>query len=237
MKHLHKKIIVEDSSLGDIAYCDWYRYGEGDGRSIPMVVYVGGSINRGQYLGRIKSEPLPVVEEFSKALSGVGFTDTIDLLVCSYRPLSMSQAESAPRAFFNLLLYDFLPKTTNPRPSSLSLVGYSLGAYLAAYLLFNLAAAKSLATLGGCGMAMALAETDNPQLENKRIVSFSNQGDGAEDEDRDFTKILAGHGIAYNIIKRPGLHQFTDYAANGSVEDAFKHAIYARSQMTEQETT
>lgn len=226
MNYLHKKIIVEDSSLGDVAYCDWYRYGEAEG-SVPMVVYIGGAINRDQYLGRMQSEPIPVIEEFTNALSNLGIKGAIDLLVCSYRPLTMSQETSAPRAFFNLLLYDFLPRTSNPRPTSLSLVGYSLGAYLAAYLLFNLASAKSLATLGGCGMAMALTETGNPQLENKHIVSFSNKGDGAEDEDRDFTNILAEYGIEYGIIKRSGHHFFADYSANGSVEDAFRHAIYA----------
>jgi len=85
MEYSHKKIIVEDSSIGDVAYCDWYRYGESDG-PVPMVVYLGGAINRDQYLERIKSEPLPVVEEFNKALSRLGFTGAIDLLVCSYRP-------------------------------------------------------------------------------------------------------------------------------------------------------
>jgi hypothetical protein len=224
MKYLHKKIIVEDSSIGDVAYCDWYRYGKSESPS-PMVVYIGGAINRDQYLGRMKSEPLPVVEEFNTALSEMNFTGAIDLLVCPYRPISMSQLQSVPRAFFNLLLYDFLPSTVNPRPSSLSLVGYSLGAYLAAYLLFNLAAAKSLATLGGCGMATALTETINPQLENKQIVSYSNRGDGTEDEDRDFTNILTEHGIEYEIIRRSGLHQFADYAANDSVSDAFKQSV------------
>jgi hypothetical protein len=104
-------------------------------------------------------------------------------------------------------------------------VGYSLGAYLGAYLLFNIASVKSLATIGGCGMAMALIETKNPQLENKRIISFSNKSDGAEDEDRDFTQMLAEHGREYDIVKRPGFHQFADYAANGSVQDAFRHSI------------
>ena len=74
-------------------------------------------------------------------------------------------------------------------------------------------------------MAMALTETGNPQLENKHIVSFSNQGDGAEDEDSDFTNVLAEYGIEYGIIKRSGHHFFNDYSANGSVEDAFRHAI------------
>jgi len=76
-------------------------------------------------------------------------------------------------------------------------------------------------------MATALTETCNPHLDNKLIVSFSNQGDGAEDEDRDFTQLLADHGIEYSIIKRSGHHFFADYAANCSVEDAFKHSIEA----------
>lgn len=222
----HKKIVIEDSILGNCAFADYYRFGTSE-LPIPMLCYIGGSINRSTYLSRIKSQPQVIVDEFHAALQEPDSPAACDLLVSSAPPCWNSRHDGVLKDFFRHFMFEVLPKTPNHRPAAMAFIGNSFGAHLASYLAFSLANAKALATIAGCGMAEAARKTAMIGMENKRFILFSNTEDGTEFEDGEFKRFLEQHGHTTEIDRRQGGHAFDDYRANGSLADAFRFCLLA----------
>jgi len=216
---IHRKIIIDDSVLGDVAFGDWYRFGDPACRPRPLIHYIGGSITRAVYLSRLKGEPTPVVDEFHSAWERAG-QPAVDLLVSSAPPCGESRQNGILQDFFSHLLFELLPDTDNPRPPALAFVGNSFGAHLASYLAFSLAGARALATIAGCGMTDAAQQTPLQHLEDKRFMLFSNLDDGTEYEDGEFSRFLGAWEHTLTIERRPGGHAFDDYRSNGALRDA-----------------
>ena len=217
---IHRKIIIDDSVLGDVAFGNWYRFGDQTEGPRPLIHYIGGSITRDVYLSRLHGEPTPVVDEFRLAWEASG-KPAVELLVSSSPPSGESRQNGILQDFFSHLLFEILPRTDNPRPPALAFVGNSFGAHLASYLTFSLAGSKALATIAGCGMADAARETPLLNLESKRFMVFSNRDDGTEYEDEQFRLFLESRDILLAVERRPGGHYFDDYRANGALRDAF----------------
>lgn len=224
--HIHRKIIIDDSVLGDVAFGDWYRFGDPEKGPRSLIHYIGGSITRAVYLSRLKGEPTPVVDEFQSAWERSGMP-AVDLLVSSSPPCGESRQNGILQDFFSHLLFEILPRTDNPRPPAMAFVGNSFGAHLASYLAFSLAGARVLATIAGCGMTDAALQTPLQHLESKLFMVFSNLDDGTEYEDEEFRRFLEARDIALTIERRPGGHDFDDYRTNGSLKDAFIGCLYA----------
>jgi hypothetical protein len=220
---VHRKIIINNSVLGDVAFADYYRFGDSSG-FVPMVHYTGGAISRETYLARLKLVPEPIVEEFALAWESSG-SSAVDLLVSSAPPSGEARRHGVLQDFFSHILFEVLPSTDNPRPEITSFVGNSFGAHLASYLTFSLAGAAALSTVAGCGMADAARQTSLVNIQNKQIKVFSNLDDGTEDEDNDLKRFLMLHGNHTEIVRRPGTHDFDDYRKNGSLRDAFSFCL------------
>ena len=222
---IYKKIVLDNSRFGSLVFADYYRYGSDNNSSIPLVIYIGGSISDCEYEQRRETRPESIDVEFLKAYREISNCQCIDLLISPPPPQGHVAHNILLREFFIFLMNEVLINTQNPRPNSMAIIGYSFGAYLATYIAFNLPMVYSLSTIGGGGMDYAASQCRNSFLNNKKIFIFSNTNDGTEDEDRKFLEYLSSQKIESEIFKRESGHTFSDYVNNNSVKDAFKFAI------------
>ncbi len=227
----HRKIIIDDSVLGNCAFADYYRFRSSEAPA-SMLCYIGGSISQSTYLSRLKSTPEPIVDEFKSAWFEAG-KPPLDLLISSAPPnWGDSRNNGILQDFFSHFMFEILSRTQNSRPTALAFIGNSFGAHIASYLAFSLARTKALATIAGCGMADAARQTPMIGIENKQFRLFSNKEDGTEYEDEEFKRLLGSHGISLDIVRRPGGHSFDDYRANGALKDSFAFCLSSLQDAT-----
>lgn len=220
IKETHRKIKLTEGALGTGVFADYYRFGIECGQEIPMVVYIGGASDTEEYRKRSSTAPEPIVAEFRKSLTATQCC--IDLLVIPYPPQDESFQPSILKDFFSTLLFGFLPGTENPRPSHMAFVGYSIGASIATYLALSLAGAKCLVTFGGYQMTSAAEESIVAgDISSRKFRAYWNYDSDGYMENLSFVRFLDTHGIDMEIVTNPGEHDFSDYASNGSVIDAF----------------
>jgi hypothetical protein len=217
----HRKIVCEKTKVGSLVHGDYYRYTAGDG-AVPLIIYIGGATSAAEYLARLNTEPAAILDEFGNSWEAAG-SPAADLLILPCPPVEEGGEPTFRQDFFATLLFNILPATDNPRPPSLGVVGYSLGASLGTFVTLGLAGAKRLATLGG--YAMAEAGRESPCVggaDSRSYKSICGFDDRAYMENLSFAMFLKSHDIDLKIEMRPGGHEFADYAANGAVKDAFR---------------
>lgn len=223
----HEKINFGEARFRDVfPFADYYRFGGdlGGDKGSPFIVYFGGVIDPDAYEERRKTEPLPVVQEFEKALAAFG-PRPADLLVVPC-PVDRDYPEERLRKeMLQFVVFDLLPLTENARPAAMGFVGYSYGAYLAACLALDLARARALATLGGAAMAAALADSPSRAFENKKFVAYANADDPLVMENYKMLHAVVARGLDMEVELGVGGHSFEDLATNGYVKDAFSFVL------------
>jgi len=213
----HTKVIAENTDLGPVIFADYYRFGAAT-TACPLVVYVGGAITENEYRQRIGTEPLPVIHEFTKAFEESGFPG-VDLLVLPFPP---EPDGTLHEKLFSILLFELLRQTPNPRPEVISCVGYSLGASFASYLTFSLVQVRGLAVIGGYGMAEAARQSRMlGEVADRCYQAYWNADSRGYMENLQFLHFLTKYDASMEVVTAEGDHDYADYAANGSVRDAF----------------
>ena len=145
-------ITTECPQLGHALYANLYRFGAVDGRR-PLLVYIGGSINTETYVERAGGEPLEVLAQLQVATQGQGLAGH-DFLVCPAPPKAWETGVLG-QDFLRHFRRDLLPKL-GESPSTIGLVGYSAGAYLAAYVALREPLAIALALVGASNPGAAV---------------------------------------------------------------------------------
>ena len=213
---------ASDSSFNHSIFADWYRFGGGTDKIPPLIIYVGGAISHTEYQTRMKTEPLQIVQEFSRAFSSSD-PDCADLIVLPFPP---DPDPGVHQQLFSVLVLELLKQTPNPRPERIGCVGFSLGASFASYLTFSLAQVKALATLGGYGMVEGANESSMlGEVKSRRCQCWWNADSSGYMENLFFLQFLTRHDATMEIITCTGGHEFSDYAANNSVQDAFRFVL------------
>jgi hypothetical protein len=218
----HLKLISHDTSFGHAVFSDWYRFGDSQTEEVPLIIYVGGAISLEEYRKRETTEPLQVVQEFSKAV-GNSELSCIDLLVLPFPP---EPDAGVHQQLFSVLILDLLRQTPNPRPSLIGCVGNSIGASFASYLTFSLKQVKALATLGGYGMVEGANDSNMVgEVAERAYRCWWNADSPGYMENLFFLQLLIRYDVDMEIVTGSGGHDFADYAANGAVQEAFKFVI------------
>ncbi len=204
-------------------YGHHYRFG-GAEPGAPLVLYVGGAISRKDYVQRGATSPDPIAAEFEKAFALVQ-PGPVGLLVCPC-PVEIGGLDG----FLEHFDAELLP-AVGGAPSSLACAGYSNGAQFASYLAVA-AGAKALSLIAAAGMQF-VAEEVRPMIERVRrekaastlpkAVLFRN----AQEEVNDAATVRRClHGLDLSVAgAKPGRHPFRDYAANGTVVEAFRFVL------------
>lgn len=245
MDILHKKLVLSESVFGPGAYGDSYAAtGSCNESARPLVVYIGGSIDDKTYEARGQAEPVAVAKEF---LAAAGSEQAVDLLVCPFPPPSRTPAgdgsepadgpdgvailskkawQSILRERFGVhLISELLRARGTPLPSSIALVGFSSGAYLAVGLALDLPKAKGAAVFGGTGMAEALAQSDGDAHRSKQFLTVVGDDDPLEPRAREFSSLLGRFGGKSKVLTVRSGHSYQEYAACGAVQESFNFAL------------
>ena len=244
----HRKIVLQNSLLGGLYYADTYQFPRADGEPSPLVAYVGGSVSDAVFDQRLQTEPDVILSVYLKALE-VSRRPHVDLFVLPFpapRLTPVGQDGELPvaetcggvvtlletdwrtvlrRRFLNIFVTEILPARGLPLPSTLGIVGFSSGAYLAVGLALDLARAQSVAIMGGTGMAEAVKQCPKEACQGKRFTAYVNDEDNLRANAKFFEAFMRGRGIPVTTLTRPGRHSFADYAANGLAEEAFRFAL------------
>lgn len=223
-QRVHQKLVFERPAPHLSAFASLYRYGVPAGPA-PALVYVGGTLSRKKYKERLHTEPWPVLVELEKALAPAR-PPRLDVLVL---PCPVESSEEGLDAIVSHFDDELVPALGAP-PSALGCVGYSAGALLAGYLGI-VAEARALATFGGTGLPHAaraardiLQEAQRAGRPEVEVALFRNAGDPVADALAVATALLPPlHPRPMG--ERPGGHEFKDYAANGTVAEAFRFVL------------
>jgi len=214
----HLKLRSLENPFNHCIFADWYRFGESQEEEVPLIIYVGGAISLEEYRKRETTEPLQVVQEFSKAV-GNSELSCIDLLVLPFPPESDG---GVYQQLFSVLILELPLTTPNPRPSQIGCIGNSIGASFASYLTFSLKQVKALATLGGYGMVEGANDSNMVgEVADRVYRCWWNADSPGYMENLFFLQLLTRYDADMEIVTGSGGHDFADYAANGSVRDAF----------------
>ncbi len=217
---------------GPDLHANLYRFGQPRGPR-PLLCYVGGAIDEATYAARASSEPLEVLEQLSRATQGDGLADH-DFLVCPALPVARETGVLG-QDFLRHLRRDLLPALGAP-PSAIGFVGYSVGAYLAAYAAFRELSACALAMVGASNPADAMrpfeAEGQVEELdwdaiaERLRVEAYRNVGDPSDPEGEGLAALPASLPLRSTVLGGPGDgHRFDFYAKTGGYKSAFRFAL------------
>jgi len=209
--------------MGRNLFADHYSFGAIDAQT-PLLVYVGGAINESIYDLRRNSRPDGLAQTCLQAMNKESI-ESLEFLALSPPPNTGHRPMDGSEGFFQLFMFDLLPRLNNPRPTAIGFIGNSYGAHLATYVSMCLAPTKGLATIAGCGMADAIETSSRISLGRIAIKVFSNKDDGTSAEDAKLRTVLRGHGKEFGYAQGKGGHSFADYEANGSVSEAFRFVI------------
>jgi hypothetical protein len=211
------------------AYANLYRFGKTAGPA-PLLVYIGGATNRQNYLMQYETEPTPIVSELARALE-LQPLPTLDALIC---PCPLDSGGEGHEYFVDHFDSELCPELGAP-PAALVCVGYSAGAGYATHLAI-VAEARALAVFGSAGVHQAAADNRTLLEQSKgegtrpfEIAIFRNDSDSVVAPPQTVAaqlRPLHAHAMAM----RSGQHKFADYAANGTVRDAFRFAIERLSE-------
>ena len=217
----HVRIDIDDSALAPRLFADFY-LARTHPAGRPILCFWGGAISAEEYERRRISTPDLIVRHWLGAAPDPASRP--DLLVFSLpdvEPCTTLLLRSRLRRAFA----EVVAATPNPWTSAIGYVGHSAGACLAACLAFDFHRSRALATLGGVGMAGALADTVHPSMSRLAIASFANNGDPCRGHTIAFARSAAARRARIPVHTAPGGHDFLDYAANGSAGAAFAFVI------------
>ena len=203
-------------------YATLYRVGAPSGPA-PLVVYVGGALSDQEREARRYGEPVAVQNEIEAAIRQVP-VPRVDVLVCPAPVTSREPGHGAREQFIDHLQDELIPALEAPAPSALAFVGNSFGACIATYAALSIENARALVTFAGTGIADSAREAQPWLPKDLAIKFFWNLEDLAPRPDT-YAPILAARYRAVIVPPRAGAHPFEDYAANGSVRDAFAFAL------------
>lgn len=217
------KLRIPGSSVDPDAFADFYRFPEGRDEPAPLVIWAGGAISSESYEARRDQEPKPVVAELESARERLGGAPCDALLLST--PPTLQHFESSAELFRRFLAFEVFPMLPAPHPTTLGLVGNSFGAHLLTGFACRRGDARALAAIGGVGLWTAIEACGGqlpPQLE---ICCFANDLDFAGFFAYELVEELRARGRTIELVERAGDHPFSDYAANGSVADAFAFVL------------
>lgn len=223
----HMKISYLDTVSGNIIFADYYHFGA-QIDNCPMVIYLGGAISKEEYKSRANTEPLPILHEFETAFQQSGLTSA-DILILPFPP---EPDETVHESLFSTLFFELLRQIPNPRPTRIACVGYSIGASFASYLTFSLIQVKALAVIGGYGMSEAINQSRMVgDASSRKYQAYWNSDSSGYMENLFLLHLLTKHEATMEIVTASGGHDFSDYASNGSVQDAFKFVLSGIAEM------
>ena len=188
----------------------------------PLILYVGGAVTERQHAARFETEPTPILEQFQEAFSSSPLP-RVDLVIAPSPTKRVAPAEVLD-LFEDHFLDELLPAIGSHEPTALAFVGYSLGAHLVTALALGQERARALVTIGGAGIAEAVRAAGPLVARNLSVTLFHNKQDDLPPPARAAAAFPAPLK-PWVMPPRPGRHGFADYAANGSVSEAFGLAL------------
>lgn len=219
---------LPSASLGLEAFAYFTRFPADREVPAPLVVWIGGAITPEEYERRRSSEPTAILEPFGEALERCGLPPC-DLAILSSPPTLNAEARRLAR-WFEFFGEELLPALPRPIPTLLGLVGNSFGAHLATGTACQRADVAALATIAGVGMAEAEEAANSELPERLAVRCFVNDLDFAAPYAAELAGRFNARGRRLEVIDRRGDHPFSDYAANGSVADAFSFVLEVLSR-------
>jgi hypothetical protein len=216
----HSQVVVANAALSPRLFADFYSYGRAEAPA-PLICYWSGAISEQEYERRRQTHPSVLLNQFEKADHRAALPD---LLVFSVPPIAPCDRTELVGRLVRTFSLEVLPATPNPRPTAIGYVGYSVGAFLATALALERGDSRAVATLGGVGMASAVADSPLSLHRRLHLASFVNDDDPCRDETRDFVEVARSIGARLMVDRRRGGHDLIDYVENGSVRSAFAFA-------------
>jgi len=222
------KIEVPHSAVGLDAFADFYRFPAGREDSAPMVIWIGGAISEDKYESRRTTEPLAVLAELEAARTRLG-DPPCDALFLSSPPTLGIHGTHAHRtdSFYRFLAHELFRLLPPRHPSSLAVIGYSFGGYLATSFAILRPDARALVTIAGVGLREALAPIGGLPPPQLALRCYANDQDFVGSYTLELQKDFAQRGRTLDVIERFGDHPFEDYAENGTIADAFEFVLLA----------
>jgi hypothetical protein len=202
-------------------YANLYRLGD-PATAGPLLLYVGGAITEAQHAERFATEPTPVLEPL-EAAHATAPLPRLDLLIIPSPPRRTDPATVLDE-FEDHVLDELLPSLGGAEPTALAFVGYSFGGHLVTSLALGQERARALVILGGAGIAEAARAAGSLVARKLTVALFHNAGDALPHPSHAVGAFPAPLK-PWVMPDRPGGHAFADYAANGSVEEAFGLAL------------
>jgi hypothetical protein len=221
---VHRKLKFERPEGQLAPYADHYRFGEGEGPA-PLLVYVGGAIDKATYLERSNTAPEVVRAPFARAWAGSGLP-VVDLLVC---PCPM-ETRGEGFEWFPGHLDDEVEPCLPAKPTARGFVGFSAGASQALYTALLDDDVRVAAVLGSAGVTRVVKDLENVLNERLRqdlpleLALFHNAGDNVQ-APATYRAALRSPLQPTVMASRAGVHSFRDYVGNGSVEATFRFVL------------
>ena len=217
------KLTVSNSVVGPDAFADFDRYPADRTEAAPLVIWVGGAIPGETYERRRATEPVAILAEFEAARS-LSSDPPCDLLLLSSPP-TLQDLETRLDRFHHHLAFELFPLLPLPHPTALGLIGNSFGAHLATGFACRRPDARALATLAGVGLWDAVRQSGGELPAALALRCYANKDDLASGYARKLETELAARGRFLDLVARAGDHPFADYAANGSIREAFEFVL------------
>lgn len=212
-----RKIFVDTNPFGHKAYADYLSLtGEPDS---PTFLFFGGSISPSRYHLREVGYPENLFSYFREACQTNGLASANLLTIpCPYGTID--------DGFFldgmSELLTQFFSRIELKIRHVNGIIGNSKGCYWSVGLLGSFSNVKKLVTIAGASMRIADSEAQNVSYPD--IHCFSNNQDYLRQNTIGYIEWLKEKNVTASLTSRDGDHDFCDYEANGSVQEAFKLA-------------
>lgn len=231
--HMHKPIDLSRRKVRiryepfrePLYYADVYSYGET--KNAACIYYIGGAVSHKTYMTRAATEPIAIANELRKALRDYEAPEALDLIITPC-PMTRENKETWLDEYLQMFSTKLIGMALERPIGRAVFIGNSMGAYYATHLAMALDEAKGLVSLAGVRMADA-AEPGRQKLSGLRIKCYSNFDDPHRHYTESFVSLMDKHRVPYELSRGAGGHEFEDYAANGSVADAFRFALSALS--------
>ena len=218
----HRRLAFARSNEETPDYASLYRLGV-PAEPAPLLLYIGGAITQREHAARFHTEPLRILDELRVALGRVPLP-RLDVLIAPSPPRGDEPGLTLLDWFVGHFEDQLLPALECPAPSARAFVGYSFGAHLATYLALGREGARALVTLGGAGIAEAAQAARPAAARDLAIALFHNEDDELPEPEQAVWAFE--ERFSPLVMKpRPGAHPFGYYAGNGTVADAFTHAL------------